>query len=345
MTDIRGEDQPGIHITAVDVTDQSLRNDADVPAPVLAKGIRVRCDEKVEPASIGNPDRPKPTCFVTLDVPFPLNDIDRGLWGDLVIGFQPLVLASTVTVDGEGILWAPIGAAQAWLARLFTRMSDLRLGDRVLAHLTLKGNFIWAAKDPNLYLDGEVFGFQQDGGASTDIRLPSGNGRRGGDFEMWFWLVAPPAPPIFKVSGVRILHTNSGPDDPNPGVLGTLTITTTSAGIEVPASASPNAIEIQFTTAPDANSLVSGKTVVVNRSTGAGVPGDTRFVAGNTTVRWVLTGAGAAGLTQDRYFVSLKGSDNLAITANGVALDGEPTRLPSGNNAPGGDFDFILSVS
>ena len=151
-----------------------------------------------------------------------------------------MVLAATVTVDGEGILWAPIGATQAWLAGLFARMSDLRLGDRVLAHLTLKGNFIWAQKDPNLYLDGEVFGFQQDGGARTEIRLPSGNGRRGGDFEMWFWLVAPPAPPIFKVSAVRILRTGSDPDNPNPEVLGILTVSpTTSPVIIVPAGAHP----------------------------------------------------------------------------------------------------------
>ena len=114
------------------------------------------------------------------------------------------------------------------------------MGNRVLAHLTLKGNFIWAQRDPSLYLDGEVFGFLQDGGATTDIRLPSGNGRRGGDFEMWFWLVASPAPPIFKVNGVRILSTGPDPTNPNPVVLGTLIISpTTSPVIVVPGNASP----------------------------------------------------------------------------------------------------------
>ena len=343
LTDIRGEDQPGIHITAVELSDLSLRNDADVPAPALVKGIRVRCDERIEPASVGKPERPKPTCFVTLDVPFPLNDIDRGLWGDLVVGFQPLVLAAKVTVDGEGILWAPIDATQAWLSRLVTRMSDLRLGDRVLAHLTLKGNFIWAEKDPNLYLDGEVFGFQQDGGANTDIRLPSGNGRRG-DFEMWFWLVAPPAPPIFKISGVHILRTGSDPDNPNPEVLGTLTVPpNTSPGIVVPASPAPDAIEVQFTVAPDANSLVNTRSVIVMRSNNTMVEGQIRVMPDNTTVRWGVSVAGAAGLTPDRYRITLKGSD-AAITANGVALDGAPATLPSGDNVPGGDFNFVVSV-
>jgi hypothetical protein len=61
-------------------------------------------------------------------------------------------------------------------------------------------------------------------------------------------------------------------------------------------------------------------------------------------VRWVLAGGSAAGLTPDRYRVTLKGSDSAVITAQGVALDGEPTALPSGDNVPGGDFTFLLSV-
>ena len=69
-------------------------------------------------------------------------------------------------------------------------MIELKRGDRILAHLTLKGNFIWAADNPELYLDGEAFGIQApDGTTNTNLHLPSGDGRRGGDFEMWFWLV------------------------------------------------------------------------------------------------------------------------------------------------------------
>jgi hypothetical protein len=74
-------------------------------------------------------------------------------------------------------------------------MTELKRGERVLARLTLKGNFIWSAKDPNLFIDGEVFGNQIPGRAITDIKFPSGDGRRGGDLEMWFWLVPPPPPP------------------------------------------------------------------------------------------------------------------------------------------------------
>lgn len=44
-------------------------------------------------------------------------------------------------------------------------MQDLAYGDRILARLTLKGNFIRAAGDPSLYMGGEAFGVR-----SGDIR-------------------------------------------------------------------------------------------------------------------------------------------------------------------------------
>ncbi len=79
-------------------------------------------------------------------------------------------------------------------------MAESERGDRVLAHLTLKGNFIWAANDPDCYLDGNAFDIENPNGEPsgstsssglirTDLRFPSGDGRRGGDFEMWFWLI------------------------------------------------------------------------------------------------------------------------------------------------------------
>ena len=61
-------------------------------------------------------------------------------------------------------------------------------------------------------------------------------------------------------------------------------------------------------------------------------------------MRWVVPIAGAAGLAPDRYQISLKGSGGALITTQGVALDGEPTALLSGDNVPGGDFNFVLSV-
>jgi hypothetical protein len=69
LTKQRGEDEPGVHIMAVQFLEsgQPLRNDRDVPADQLAKGIQVVCDQIVDPQTI----KGKPTCFVTLYLPSP----------------------------------------------------------------------------------------------------------------------------------------------------------------------------------------------------------------------------------------------------------------------------------
>ncbi|HEY2990889.1 MAG TPA: DUF6519 domain-containing protein [Candidatus Binatia bacterium] len=182
----------GIHIKDVLIAGGALRNDIEVPVAQVARGITVVCDTAVDRGSL----RGKPTCFVTLDMPYPFNRADMELWGgDIhpVIGFQPLILAAEVDAEGQDIFWRPSRETHDWLVdRLLPTMKRFGRGDRVLAHLTLKGNFIWDQENPErpaLYLDGEAFGFRRAGAANTDIRLPSGNGRRGGDFEMWFWLV------------------------------------------------------------------------------------------------------------------------------------------------------------
>jgi hypothetical protein len=180
-----GEREPGIHVKGVFlVSGQRLPIDNDVSVDALAQGIRVECDDRIDARTIS-----QPTCFVTLDMPFPFARDDQELWGGAVIGFQPLILAADPKVDDNVILWNPTSVTRAWLLQLFDRMTRFERGDRVLAHLTLKGNFIWAQDNPELFLDGEVFGVRQPGTSNTDLRLPSGDGPRGGDFEMWFRLV------------------------------------------------------------------------------------------------------------------------------------------------------------
>jgi hypothetical protein len=207
----QAESQRGIHIKAVSLQKRELRNDTNVSPDELIGGISIECDENINPVSIS-----RPTCFVTLEMPFPFNNVDMNYWTDPVVGFQPLILDAVLGVGEKVITWRPTEKTTAFLKVLLDRMGTLKRGDRVLAHLTAKGNFIWAADDPNLYLDGEVFGYQrfdivplelttipvERGRANainpsppplsptTDIRLQSGNGWKGGDFEMWFWLKA-----------------------------------------------------------------------------------------------------------------------------------------------------------
>jgi len=84
--------------------------------------------------------------------------------------------------------------------------------DRLLLRLTLKGNFIWSTEalslfkkgTPGGYLDGEAFRAPRDFDAH-EIVLPSGDGRRGGDLEMWFWLAPQPeAKTSDKVTDVKM---------------------------------------------------------------------------------------------------------------------------------------------
>lgn len=207
---------PGIRVTGVFAGAQPLRNDTDVLVIPLTQGIRVVCDQSLFQGSVQD----KPVCLVTLDLPFPFNSADRQLWGQDVIGFQPLTLAADVVADGPAIVWRPTPLTQRWLRdSLFRVLIAQGFSDRVLAHLTVKGNFIWAASDPNLYLDGEAFGFRRPGGANTDVRF-DGDGRSGGDLEMWFWLVAP----TISV-GIATLTLSPNPASYGQAVRGTVTLT------------------------------------------------------------------------------------------------------------------------
>ena len=106
--------------------------------------------------------------------------------------YVPLTIAAQVNADGPLIVWTPLPEAQKWLleslhATLFTQTHGAV--QRVLARLVLRGNFIWGPAAPELYLDGDAFGVPSTAG--TAIKLPSGDGRRGGNFETWFWLTRP----------------------------------------------------------------------------------------------------------------------------------------------------------
>jgi hypothetical protein len=94
-------------------------------------------------------------------------------------------------VNDREIHWSLTSQANRWVQELLMlRLQQNEITDRVLAHLMLKGNFIWSGKDAEQrHLDGEVFGRPNSAGR-TGIGLPppSGDDRKGGDFEMWFWL-------------------------------------------------------------------------------------------------------------------------------------------------------------
>jgi hypothetical protein len=197
--------EPGIHVT--DITfgqlGQSARrgvieNDFDLTCEALAEGLAVTCDRELFRGSVRN----KPTCFVTLELPFPSGASDKAAWGlssndPSFFGYQPVVLAGDPDAEGQTISWRPSQSANKWLRdtlpsilnRFNATVAGTQRPGRVLARLTLKGNFIWSGRDAALYLDGELFGVPEADGNVSGARTPSGDGKRGGDLELWFWLV------------------------------------------------------------------------------------------------------------------------------------------------------------
>ncbi len=197
--------EPGIRIMAVTLREpnQPLPNDSNVNVADFLGGLRVQCDRGVHGPSV----KP-PTCYVTLHLPTAFNGLAPFI-GAPVVGYQPLILKANAQVEGDAIIiWQPpppVTALQALLLQILDRADE-----RLLARFTLKGNFIWGpGQAPELYLDGDVFGIPR--GNTTDVRLPSGDGRRGGDFEMWFWLTAGGPPPGPFVIAHTPAGTVSGP--------------------------------------------------------------------------------------------------------------------------------------
>lgn len=180
LTDLPGPED-GLHVTQVLFADTGtpLQNDSDVQLEAFMDGINVQCDGNVDPNSIS-----RPTCFVTIETP-----ASQFTAAALGTTFQTLVLGANLGVAGNTISWAPDKRIDPLLRQLITTLPQ---GDRgILTRLTLKGNFIWDRDNANRFLDGEAFGVQQAGSNNTSLRLPSGDGTRGGDFEMWFWLARP----------------------------------------------------------------------------------------------------------------------------------------------------------
>lgn len=184
---------PSIRIENVFIQEKvQLLNDTNITIETLAKGIRIECITENLPSLIIEKISPA-ICYVTLDIPFPISKADVEVWGSGLIGFQPLILDANPAISENFIEWKPTTYIQELLPKLKLFEALKRFGNnapkRILAHLTLKGNFIWAKNKSELYLDGEVFGSNKGDRENINAHLPSGDGRRGGDFEMWFWIV------------------------------------------------------------------------------------------------------------------------------------------------------------
>ena len=171
--------EPGFHIREVRKRSDGapLRNRGEMTVPELVRGLRIVFDREVDPETID-----EATCFVTVDIPWPLTADEREFFGVRgTVGVWPLILGASVDPARNQVNWTPVGD-QGFFSTL-NDMGNIHL--RVLARLTLKGNFIRAKGESDVYLDGDTFDDPRD---EFGIRRPTGDGRRGGDFEMYVWL-------------------------------------------------------------------------------------------------------------------------------------------------------------
>jgi hypothetical protein len=172
-----------IHIVDVQIAGKPLELNSVVPVNALKEGITFFLDEKIEPITLQD----RLACAVTIEMPFPMNPMDIEAFSQVLVGFQPLRLNADLVLEGNGdvIRWAMAKEVDNFLFRLIARINLLKYGRAVIAHLTLKGNFIFGAESPPLYVDGDAFALRP-GGSPTRLQLPSGDGVRGGIFETWF---------------------------------------------------------------------------------------------------------------------------------------------------------------
>ena len=181
---------PGFHVNNMQVlaTGVPLRNNMDLGFPDLAKGLRIDCDKKVDAAALASKHpSSNPVCFVTVEIPFPFSPMDRDFYNSKApAGFQPVILGARAQVKDNQIGWIPTNDAMTWISVLFQKLKQGHMIERVLTRVTLKGNFVWSRQEPIVFLDGEVFAKQ----TLDALQFPSGDQIKGGNLEMWFWLVA-----------------------------------------------------------------------------------------------------------------------------------------------------------
>jgi hypothetical protein len=216
LTNVTAGADKGVHITDVRtaVPDAPLLNDSDVPLTALEEfTIKVLCDAPLDPVSV------KPTtCLVTIDISYPLDvgNISVGVWG-----VRPLTLPATVTLSNAATssqILLTLGRVSLDVIRLgLLTLQNLKLPASMLAHINLKGDVIWGLNDPTLYLDGDAFGTTRkdlDGSTHIGLRLPSGDGKRGGNFDTWFRFVLP-----ITLNSLTLSPTTVNSGHPSTGTL------------------------------------------------------------------------------------------------------------------------------
>lgn len=296
--------EAAIHVTAVTVSGVGpLLNDSSISIQSLespsppgtlppAPSINITVDMPVDANSITQPNSSssgsaQATCFVTVDLPTPSA-------AGTIMGFTPLILPASVTLDSTSLVigWSTTSAVVNALDGQFSSSIP-----NLLAHLTLKGDFIWSRDNPDVHLDGDVVGIPYPDSSNPNIehaglKLPSGNGRGSSDFQMWFWLM--PAPTVTVSTTVLAFSpTNVGTTSAAQSVTlnnGTQTALTFSVSVQGPYAVDQASISIP------ANSSASVNVTFTPTQSGV-ILGSVSFsLAGYNVPTVTLTGTGVSYL-------------------------------------------------
>jgi hypothetical protein len=306
----------GMHITGVftvDPTSQSpspLANDTTVQLSAFG-GINVQLDGDADPASVV-----RATCYLSVE-----NPIQLGGPTSAAAAYQIFNLAGTVsaTPGTNAISWRPTADGTNLLGQITSATPP---GDRgILMRLTLKGNFIWANGNPNLFLDGDDFGSVQSGATNIFLRFPSGDKRRGGDFEMWFWLLAVPATlssittPSPLTTGTSQSVTVTLTDKaPAAGVSVAIAITSTPPNLIVTVPANQTTITIPAGST-SGSFIIQASATLVGQATITASAGGLTVAATVTVAPAVLTGQ----LVINPRIIFIGGSATGTVTLSGPA--------------------------
>jgi hypothetical protein len=262
----------GFHIVGLSTVDPQnnvtqLFSDSNVQVNSFA-GINIQCDANVDPASVV-----RPTCFVMVEYPIFAGDASGAG------AYFPIVLGGTPSAKDNIISWKAGSQAQTLLNQLLSASPNER---GLLMHLIVKGDFIWSQDDPTIFLDGEAFGQPPQGGNSNiSLRLPSGDRRRGGDFDIWFWIVAAPS-----------FITSITANPPSPINIGDTTTLTMTLSSQAPANSSITL------TLDSANISISGEVAGSPPNFTVSVP----VQAGATSATVTATGAAVGSTTISAAF-------------------------------------------
>jgi hypothetical protein len=207
-----GDDTERLHITDIRLrSDNSpLRNDRQVQGSSLAsRGLEIFFDDSISLLTVR-----QETFYVKLFLPYPLLPPDVEFWGlGGAFGRMPVVLEAQLIVskNGTSVRWIPTSTTRELLdSRLFERLGE---NEAILAQLIIDGHFIWAENNPNRFLDGTVFGSPASDGNHTDISLPTGDGRRGGIFQLDFWVVREINTPFLRPGAFKLVDINTARED------------------------------------------------------------------------------------------------------------------------------------